>query len=79
MGFPGGSDSKESACKAGELSSIPGTGRFPGEGNSNPIPKKGNAKECSNYRTIALISHASETSLVAQTVKHLPTMWETWV
>ena len=25
-----------------------------------PIPKKGNAKECSNYRTIALISHASD-------------------
>ena len=25
-----------------------------------PIPKKGNAKECSNYRTIALISHASQ-------------------
>ena len=25
-----------------------------------PIPKKGNAKECSNYRTIALISHASK-------------------
>jgi len=24
-----------------------------------PIPMKGNAKECSNYRTIALISHAS--------------------
>ena len=28
-----------------------------------PIPKKGNAKECSNYRTIALISHASEVVL----------------
>ena len=27
---------------------------------SIPIPKKGNAKECSNYRTIALISHASK-------------------
>ena len=26
-----------------------------------PISKKGNAKECSNYRTIALISHASNT------------------
>ena len=25
-----------------------------------PIPKKGNAKECSNYHTIALISHASK-------------------
>ena len=28
-----------------------------------PIPKKGNAKECSNYCTIALISHASEVML----------------
>ena len=28
-----------------------------------PIPKKGNAKECSNYRTIALISHASKVVL----------------
>ena len=28
-----------------------------------PIPKKGNAKECLNYHTIALISHASEVML----------------
>ena len=28
-----------------------------------PIPKKGNAKECSNYRTVALISHASTVML----------------
>ena len=28
-----------------------------------PIPKKGNAKECSNYRTIALILHASKVML----------------
>ena len=28
-----------------------------------PIPKKGNAKECSNYHTIALISHASKAML----------------
>ena len=28
-----------------------------------PIPKKGNAKECSNYRTIAVISHASKVTL----------------
>ena len=28
-----------------------------------PIPKKGNAKECSNYLTIALISHASKVML----------------
>ena len=30
---------------------------------SIPIPKKGNAKECSNYRTIALISHTSKAML----------------
>ena len=29
----------------------------------HPIPKKGNAKECSNYRTIALISHANKVML----------------
>ena len=28
-----------------------------------PIPKKGNAKECSNYHTIAFISHASKVML----------------
>ena len=33
MGFPGGSDSKESACNAGDLGLSPGSGRSPGEGN----------------------------------------------
>ena len=37
MGFPGDSDSKESACNAGDLSSIPGSGRSPGEGNGYPL------------------------------------------
>ena len=32
-----GLDSKESACYAGDLSSIPGVGRSPGEGNGNPL------------------------------------------
>ena len=36
-GFPGGSDGKESACNAGDQSLIPGLGRFPGEGNDNPL------------------------------------------
>ena len=34
---PGGSDGKESACNAGDLGSIPGLGRSPGEGNGNPL------------------------------------------
>ena len=37
MGFPGGSDGKDSACNAGDLGSIPGSGRSPGEGKSNPL------------------------------------------
>ena len=35
--FPGGSVDKDSACSAGDLSSIPGLGRSPGEGNGNPL------------------------------------------
>ena len=37
MGFPGGSDSKESACNAGDPTSIPGSGRSPGKGNGHPL------------------------------------------
>ena len=37
MGFPGGSDGKESSCNAGDPGSIPGSGRSPGEGNGNPL------------------------------------------
>ena len=35
--FPGSSVSKESACNAGDLGLIPGSGRSPGEGNGNPL------------------------------------------
>ena len=37
LGFPGGSEVKTSACKAGDPGSIPGLGRSPGEGNDNPL------------------------------------------
>ena len=50
MGFPGGSDGKESAGNAGDPGSIPGLGRSPGEGNGKPLqysclenPKDGGA------------------------------------
>ena len=36
-GFPGGSDGKVSACRQGDPGSIPWLGRFPGEGNGNPL------------------------------------------
>ena len=37
MGFPGSSVGKESVCSAGDPGSILGLGRFPGEGNGNPL------------------------------------------
>ena len=60
MGFPGGSDSKESTCNAGDPISIPGLGSSLGEGIGYPL-------------------QYSWASLVAQMVKNLPAIWETWV
>ena len=41
MGFPSVSNGKESSCSAGNLGSIPGSGRSPGEGNGNPLQYSG--------------------------------------
>ena len=48
MGFPGGSDDKESAYNAGNLGSIPELGRSPGEGNGYPLQYSGleNSMNC---------------------------------
>jgi len=48
MGFPCGSASKESACSAGDLGSIPGLGRSPGEGKGYPLQYSGleNSMDC---------------------------------
>ena len=41
LGFPSGSDGKESACNEGDLGSIPGLGRSSGEGNGYPLQYSG--------------------------------------
>ena len=52
LGLPCGSAGKESACNAGDLSSIPGLGRSPGEGKGYPLQYSGleNSMECIVYR-----------------------------
>ena len=60
MGFPNSSIGKESACNAGDPSSISRSGRSAGEGIGYP-------------------HQYSWASLVAQLVKNLPSMQETWV
>ena len=48
LGFPCGSAGKESACNVGDLGSIPGLGRFPGEGKGYPLQHSGleNSVDC---------------------------------
>jgi len=48
MGFPGGSTGKESACNIGDMGSIPGLGRSPGEGKDYPLQYSGleNSMDC---------------------------------
>ena len=48
MGFPDSSVGKESACNAGDLGSIPGLGRSPGEGKDYPLQYSGleNSVDC---------------------------------
>ena len=47
-GFPGGSDGKESACNVGDLGSVPGLRRSPGEGKGYPLQYSGleNSMDC---------------------------------
>ena len=48
QGFPGGSDGQESACNAGDLGSIPGSGRSPGVGKGYPLQYSGleDSRDC---------------------------------
>ena len=85
MGFPGGSDSKESACNVGDPSLIPGLGRFPWRRKWQPIPAFLPAESHGQYSpwgrkesdTTSQLSHthpdeSSGASQVAQVVKNLP-------
>ena len=49
LGFPGGSDGKESVCNVGDLSSIPGLGRSPGGEHVNPFHGQRSLAGCSPW------------------------------
>ena len=66
MGFPGGSDGKESACSVGDLGLIPALGRSPGEGKGYPLQYSG-------------LENFMWASLVAQMVRNLPAKQKIWV
>ena len=95
MGFLGGSGSNESACSAGDLGSICGSERSPGEGNGNPLwysclgnptdqgawwaTVHGVARVRHNWATDTTHYYRWGTTLVAQIVESLPEMQETQV
>ena len=82
LGFPGGSDGKESACKAGGPGLIPGLGRYPGEGNGNPFQYSflENSRDGGAWQA-SLWGHKSQTRLsdctTTITTRHLRS-W-TWI
>ena len=65
MGLPCWLSGKESACKAGDMTSIPGSGRFPGEGNGNTLQYSylGNPMDRGAWRaTVHGVTKVSDTS-----------------
>ena len=89
LGFPCGSVGKESICNVGDLGLIPGLGRSPAEGKGYPLQYSGleNSIDCivhgvAKSRTWQKLNWTDFylwASLVAQMVKNLPAMQETWV
>ena len=74
LGFPGGSDSKESVCNAGDLASIPGLGRSLGEGNGNPFQYSclGNSKDRGAWQAIIHgVSKELDTTDQLSTAEHM--------
>ena len=65
VGFPSGSDDKESACYVGDLGSIPGLRRSPGEGHGNPFQYSllENSMDRGAWQTIVLEVAKSQTQL----------------
>ena len=56
MSFPGGSAGKESTCNAGDLGSVPGSGRSSGEGNGYPLRYSG-LENSMDYTGVQRVGH----------------------
>ena len=74
--LPGGSDGKESAYNAGDPGSIPRLGRFPGEGNGNPLQYSclENPMERGAWRATVHGVTKSQTQLKQLSAQHTHTM-----
>ena len=76
LGFPAGSDSKESACNAGDLGSIPASGRSPGGGHGNSLQYSCLEKPQGQK---SLVSYCLWGRKESDTTKWLSPQHKTWV
>ena len=74
LGFPGGSAGKESACNAGDLGLIPGSGRSPGEGKGCPLQYSGleNSIDCIVHGVAKSRTWLSDFHVVKDRELHFP-------
>ena len=86
VGFPCGLAGKDSACNVGDLGSIPGLGRSPGEGKGYPLQYSSleNAMDCQTQSQTGRLSLHFKRRLglpwwVGRMVKNPPAVWETQV
>ena len=80
MGFPSGSDGKESACNAGDPGLIPGSGRSPGEGNVKSLQYSCLENEQRSLAGYSPCGHQCQTrlkglSIHAGTLIYWKTLW----
>ena len=66
LGFPGGSDSKESTCNVRDLGSIPGLGRSPKEGNGYPLQYSGLENSMDRGAWRAVVHGVTESNMTEQ-------------
>ena len=69
MGFPGSSAGKESTCNEGDLGSIPGLGKSPGEGKGHPVHYSGleNSIDCTVHGVIKSQTQLSDFHIITLT------------
>ena len=76
-GFPGGSDGKELACNAGDLWSIPASGRSPGEEHGNPL-QWSCLENPHGQRRLEGYDHGVTESDTTERLRTAREMWEFW-
>ena len=74
--FPGGTDGKESACNAGNLGSIPGSGRSPREGNGYPLYYSCLENPMDRGAWQALVHRVVQSQMTEQLTLHFTSRWK---